>query len=51
MINKLIYLPIEIKKREFDARCYQALKLIKNNFAVSICTRTALENYKEEIED
>ena len=49
MVNKIIYIPIEIKKREFDSRCYQALKLVKNGFKVAICTKTALRNYLDEM--
>ena len=49
IINKIIYFPIEIKKREFDARCYQALKLIKEGFEVSICTKSAINQYRNKI--
>ncbi len=49
MINKIIYFPIEVKKREFDSRCYQALKLINQGFAVSICTKSAIAQYKKKM--
>ncbi len=49
MISKIIYFPIEIKKREFDSRCYQALKLINEGFKIAICTKSALNQYRQKI--
>ncbi len=49
MINRIIYLPIEIKKREFDARCYQSLKIINNGFDAVICTKSAIRNFSANI--
>ena len=49
MINKIIYIPIEIKRREFDSRCYQALKLIKEGFDVVICKKSGLQQYKRKM--
>jgi len=49
MINRIIYLPIEIKKREFDARCYQSLKIINNGFDAVICTKSAIKNFSANI--
>ena len=49
MINKIIYIPIEIKKREFDSRCYQALKLINEGFEVAICKKAAIQQYKHKM--
>ena len=49
MINKIIYFPIEVKKREFDSRCYQALKLINEGFKVSICTKSSINYYRHKM--
>ena len=49
MINKIIYFPIEVKKREFDSRCYQALKLINKGFIVSICSKSAVVQYRKSM--
>lgn len=49
MINKIVYFPIEVKKRELDSRCYQALKLINQGFVVSICTKSAIAQYKKKM--
>ena len=49
MINKLIYLPIEIKKREFDSRCYQAIKFLNKGYHVAICTKSAINYYNNKM--
>lgn len=49
MINKIIYFPIEVKKRELDSRCYQALKLINKGFVVSVCSKSAIAQYRKSM--